>query len=723
MSSARQAAIAAATNYKSNGAALAKDLSAGEMFGDQVFTDTVMRDRLAKPVYKALQKTIKFGEKLDPAIADAVATAMKDWAIEKGATHYAHIFHPLTGVTAEKHDSFLSPTGDGRAIAEFGGKELIQGEPDASSFPSGGIRSTFEARGYTAWDPSSPAYVLEIANGCTLCIPTAYCSWTGEALDKKTPLLRSMQALSKQAHRILKLMGHDVPDPVVASCGPEQEYFLIDRNFYFARPDLVACGRTLYGAKPPKGQEFEDHYFGVIPDRVLNFMLEAEQEMFKLGVPAKTRHNEVAPSQHELAPLFENANLATDHQQIAMLLLQKMAQKYGMACLLHEKPFAGVNGSGKHVNWSFGCSLGNLLDPGESPQDNAQFLIFCAAVIRAVHLHGDLLRAVVAFAPNDHRLGANEAPPAIISIFLGDQLADIFDTISGGGEHPPKKTSAMSIGVDLLPKISKHTTDRNRTSPFAFTGNRFEFRAVGSSQSVAGALVALNTIMSESCDYVATELEKLVGNDPSKLPSAIQKVVGQVWKAHKAIVFNGDGYSEAWHIEAEKRGLPNAKNTVAALPALITKANVDMFEKYGVLSSREMHSRYDIYLERYCKDVNTESLCALNMAKTMILPAAFRYERELAEIAASLKAVGKDPHLDTLDKLTVLVSKFEGEIEKLEKAIEHEATGDLLSHAKHFCNEVLPAMKAVRDVADELETIVADDMWPLPTYREMLFIK
>ncbi len=724
MTSTRSEAVAAALNYKPNGHAVNfKGTPAGELFGENVFTDKVMRDRLAKPVYKALQKTIKFGEKLDPVVADAVAVAMKDWALEKGATHYCHVFHPLTGITAEKHDSFLSPTGDGRAIAEFGGKELVQGEPDASSFPSGGIRSTFEARGYTVWDPSSPAYLLEIANGSTLCIPTAYCSWTGEALDKKTPLLRSMQALNLQAQRILKLMGHHITDPVTASAGPEQEYFLIDRNFFFARPDLVACGRTLYGAKPPKGQEFEDHYFGVIPDRVLNFMLDAERELFRLGVPAKTRHNEVAPSQHELAPLYENANLATDHQQTAMLVLQKTAQKYGMSCLLHEKPFAGVNGSGKHVNWSFGCSLGNLLDPGESPHENAQFLLFCAAVIRAVHLHADLLRAVVAFSPNDHRLGANEAPPAIISIFLGDQLSDIFDTIAGGGEHPTKKTTAMSIGVDVLPKLAKHTTDRNRTSPFAFTGNRFEFRAVGSSQSIAGSLVALNTIMAESCDFVATELEKMVGSDSSKLPAAIQKVVGQLWKEHKAIVFNGDGYSEAWHAEAEKRGLPNAKNTVAALPALVSKTNVAMFEKYGVLSSRELHSRYDAYVERYCKDVNTESLAALSIAKTMILPAAFRYERELAEIAASLKAVGKDPHLDTLDILTGLVSKFEVEIKKLEKAIDHEASGDLLAHAKHFCVEVLPAMADVRKVADELETIVADDLWPLPTYREMLFIK
>ena len=438
-----------------------------------------------------------------------------------------------------------------------------------------------------------------------------------------------MQALNKQAQRILKLMGHHITDPVMASAGPEQEYFLIDRNFFFARPDLVTCGRTLFGTKPPKGQEFEDHYFGVIPDRVLNFMLDSEREMFKLGVPAKTRHNEVAPAQHEIAPLYEQANLAHDHQQTIMLLLQKTAQKYGMTCLLHEKPFAGINGSGKHVNWSFGCSLGNLLDPGDNPQENAQFLLFCAAVIRAVHLHADLLRACVAFSGNDHRLGANEAPPAIISIFLGEQLTEIFEGIEKGSSNPGKKTGTMTIGVDTLPKLSKHSTDRNRTSPFAFTGNRFEFRAVGSSQSIAGPLVALNTIMAESCDYVATELEKLTGGDASKIPAAIQKVVGQLWKEHKAIVFNGDGYSEAWHAEAEKRGLPNNKNTVAALPALVSETNIKLFEKYEVLSAREVHSRFDVYVERYCKDVNTESLTALSIAKTMLLPAAFRYEARI----------------------------------------------------------------------------------------------
>ncbi|MEX2111777.1 MAG: glutamine synthetase III [Pirellulales bacterium] len=725
MSSARQAAIAAVTNYKSNGAALNfKESPVGEIFASNVFTDKVMKDRLPKAIYKALQKTIKLGEKLDPTVADAVALAMKDWAIEKGATHYAHVFYPLTGFTAEKHDSFMTPTGDGTAVAEFSGKELIQGEPDASSFPSGGIRSTFEARGYTAWDPTSPAYILENPNGTTLCIPTAFVSWTGEALDKKTPILRSMQALDNQAQRIVKLFGHANPGHLSASAGPEQEYFLIDRNFFFARPDLVTTGRTLYGAKPPKGQEFEDHYFGAIPERVLACMLDAERELYKLGVPVKTRHNEVAPAQYELAPLYENANLATDHQQTIMYTLMRTAQKYGMACLLHEKPFAGVNGSGKHVNWSMGNgTVGNLLDPGANPEENAQFLVFCAAVIRAVHLHSDLLRAAVAHAGNDHRLGANEAPPAIISIFLGDQLSEIFDQIEKGGISSAKHSGTMTIGVDTLPPLPKHATDRNRTSPFAFTGNRFEFRAVGSGQSIAGPLVVLNTIAAESLDYVATELETATGGDPKKLNAAVQKVVADLWKEHKAVVFNGDGYSAEWHSEAEKRGLPNMKNTIAALPSLIAEKNIKLFEKYNVLSARELHSRYEIYVERFCKDINMESLAALNMAKTMILPAVYRYLGELASTVAALKAAGKTPSTTMLDTVSELAGELEEKIAKLEAAMAHQGTHDLMAEAKHFEGAVLPAMKAVRDVADKLELLVADDLWPLPSYREMLFVK
>ena len=724
MKNARQDAIAAVTNYHSNGAALDfRKTPSGEVFAANVFSDQVMKDRLPKPVYKALQKTIKHGARLEPNIADAVALAMKDWAIEKGATHYAHVFYPLTGITAEKHDSFLNPTDDGSAVAEFGGKELIQGEPDASSFPSGGIRATFEARGYTAWDPTSPAYILENPNGTTLCIPTAFCSWTGEALDKKTPLLRSMQALNKEATRILRLFGHKDTTPVMASAGPEQEYFLIDRNFYFSRPDLITCGRTLFGAKPPKGQEFEDQYFGAIPERVLACMLETERELYKLGVPVKTRHNEVAPSQYEIAPVYENANVATDHQQAIMLTLQNVAKKYGMACLLHEKPFAGINGSGKHVNWSLGCNLGNLLEPGATPHDNAQFLVICAAVIRAVHLHSDLLRVAVAFSGNDHRLGANEAPPAIISIFLGDQLADIFEQLEKGDAKSSKQAGTLTVGVDTLPPLPKHAGDRNRTSPFAFTGNKFEFRAVGSSQSIAGPLVVLNTIVAESLDYIATRLEKGTGGDPGKLNAEVQKVVQEIAARHKGIIFNGNNYSEEWHHEAENRGLPNLRNTLAAVPALLAPKNIAVFSKYGVLSEREVHSRYEIYMERYCKDIHSEASCALSMAKTMILPAAYRYQGELAGTAASLKAVSMNAHLGTLESVTELVAELEETIDKLDEALEHHVSGDVAAHARHYNDTVIPAMTAVRTVADKLEQIVADDLWPLPTYREMLFIK
>ena len=724
MSTARQAAIAAVTNYKAEGTGFNfRDLPSGQLFGSNVFNFEAMKARLPKQAYKALTETIRKGARLDPTVADAVAVAMKEWAIEKGATHYAHVFYPLTGLTAEKHDSFLSPTADGRAVAEFSGKELIQGEPDASSFPSGGIRATFEARGYTAWDPTSPAYLLENPNGTTLCIPTAFCSWTGEALDKKTPLLRSMQALNLQAQRILKVFGQKEPPSVVATAGPEQEYFLIDRNFYFSRPDLVNCGRTLFGARPPKGQEFEDQYFGAIPERVLACMLEAERELYKLGVPIKTRHNEVAPAQYEVAPVYENANVATDHQQMIMQTLQRVAPKYGMVCLMHEKPFAGINGSGKHVNWSLGTDKMNLLEPGANPHDNAQFLVFCAAVIRAVHKHADLLRVAVAFSGNDHRLGANEAPPAIISIFLGDQLADVFEQIEKGGATTSKRAGTLTIGADVLPPLPKDAGDRNRTSPFAFTGNKFEFRAVGSNQSIAGPLVVLNTIMAESLDYVATELEKTVGGDPAKLNGAVQTLLQNMIKEHKAIIFNGDNYSEEWHQEAARRGLPNLRNTVDALPMLLSDKAATLFGKYNVLSKRELHSRYDIYVERYCKDLNTEGQAAVNIAKTMILPAAYRYQGELASTAAALKSCGKSPHLGTLDQITDLIASLENAVAKLDDVVEHKAAGDLLAHAKHFRDAVAPAMYEVRKYVDKLEGIVADDLWPLPTYREMLFIK
>jgi len=724
MTTARANAISAINNYRANGQAWNfRETPTSEIFGSNVFGDTVMKDRLPKSVYKALQATIKQGKPLDPNIADAVALAMKDWAIEKGATHYAHVFYPLTGITAEKHDSFLTPTGDGHAVCEFSGKELIQGEPDASSFPSGGLRATFEARGYTAWDPTSPAYILDNPNGTTLCIPTAFCAWTGEALDKKTPLLRSMQAIDKQARRVLALFGHKDVGQVVASAGPEQEYFLIDRNFYFARPDLLMTGRTLFGARPPKGQEFEDQYFGAIPERVLACMLEGERELFKLGVPVKTRHNEVAPSQYEIAPLYENANIATDHQQMIMQTLTRVAQKYGMVCLLHEKPFAGINGSGKHVNWSIGCRLGNLLEPGETPHANMQFLVFCAAVIRAVHLHGDLLRAVVASSGNDHRLGANEAPPAIISVFLGEQLTDVFEQIEKGKATSSKASGTLTVGVDTLPTLPKHAGDRNRTSPFAFTGNKFEFRAVGSSQSIAGPLVALNTIVAESLDFIATELEKVTDSDTAKLAGAVEKLLQKIVSEHKAVLFNGNGYAQEWQDEAKKRGLPNLKATPEALDVLVAPKNIALFEKYGVLSEREMRSRYEIYMDRYCKDINTEANSALQIAKTMILPAGYRYQGELVNTASKLKNLGQSVHMGTLEKLTILVGDLERKIEALENVLGHHGAADLRAEVKHFRDEAVPAMVALREVADQIECILPDDLWPLPTYREMLFIK
>ena len=724
-SAARLQAIEAVTNYRPISEPLSfSKVPANEIFGTNVFGRAAMKARLPKPVYQSLIETINNGAALDPSIADTVASAMKEWAIEKGATHYAHVFYPLTGVTAEKHDSFLSPDGEGGAIAEFAGKTLIQGEPDASSFPNGGIRATFEARGYTAWDVTSPAYILENPNGTTLCIPTAFVSWTGEALDKKTPLLRSQQAMNKQAQRVLKIFGHKNVATVYSFAGAEQEYFLIDRHFYFSRTDILGCGRTLFGAAPPKGQEFEDHYFGAIPERVLAFMLETERELFKLGIPVKTRHNEVAPGQFEVAPVFESANLATDHQQLIMVTLKKVAERYGMACLLHEKPFAGVNGSGKHVNFSIGnTTQGNLLDPGDTPHANAQFLVFCAAVIRGVHKYGGLLRAVVASAANDHRLGANEAPPAIISIFLGEQLADVFEQIAKGGATSSKVKGKLEIGVDTLPHLPKDAGDRNRTSPFAFTGNRFEFRAVGSSQSIAGPMVAINTILADSLDYVATELEKLTASDPANLSTAVQKLVADILEKHGAVIFNGDGYSDAWHKEAEKRGLPNLRTSVDALPVLDSPDVVAMFDKYSVLSPRELQSRMEVYLEQYCLTVGLEARTAIEMAKTVIFPAAIRYQGQLAQTCANLKAVGYTFDTDTLDKVTALVKELQDGIAKLEKALAHKNGGSRLGHAKFLCDNVLPAMAAVRGTADELENIVADDLWPLATYQEMLFIK
>ncbi len=724
MSNARLNAIAAVTNYRATAQAL--DFSktpASEIFGSNVFDDRTMQARLPKATYQALRRTIDKGEKLDVSVADEVAVAMRDWAIEKGATHYAHVFYPLTGLTAEKHDSFLEPDGKGGAIAEFSAKQLIKGEPDASSFPSGGIRATFEARGYTAWDVTSPAYILENPNGTTLCIPTAFCSWTGEALDKKTPLLRSMQVLNAQAQRLLRIFGQKDPDRVFATAGCEQEYFLVDRNFFFARPDLISAGRTLFGAKPPKGQEMEDQYFGAIPERVLAFMLEVERELYKLGVPVKTRHNEVAPGQYELAPVYESANVAADHQYLTMTVLQRVAQKYGMACLLHEKPFAGINGSGKHLNWSLGTRKANLLEPGDTPHDNMQFLAFCAAVIRAVDKHATLLRASVAHAGNDHRLGANEAPPAIISIFLGDQLTEVFESLAKGVAGKSKKPGFLTVGVDTLPPLPKDAGDRNRTSPFAFTGNKFEFRAVGSSQSVAGPLVILNTIIADSIDYIATELEAAKAKTPEALGAAVQKTIQKIMKEHGRIIFNGDGYTEAWQKEAAKRGLPNARNTAEAIPAAESKANDEVLARFNVLSNREFHSRNEIYLEKYVKDVMIEARLAFEIAKTMIFPAAVEYQSRLAEASLALKDMGKKHCTTVLDELCGLVADLQVRNESLRAAIAHEGNGGVAEHARYCRDKIVPAMAAVREVADQLEGIVADDLWPLPTYQEMLFIK
>jgi glutamine synthetase len=630
------------------------------------------------------------------------------------------VFYPLTGLTAEKHDSLLSPNGDGSAIAEFSGDQLIQGEPDGSSFPTGGIRPTFEARGYTAWDVTSPAYILENPNGTTLCIPTAFVSWTGEALDKKTPVLRSMKALNGQAQRVLKLFGHDDGAIVKATAGPEQEYFLIDQNFYLARPDLLTAGRTLFGAKPPKGQEFDDHYFGAIPERVLACMLETERELFKLGVPVKTRHNEVAPGQYEMAPVHENANVATDHQQLVMLTLKRVAARYGLTCLTHEKPFAGVNGSGKHINYSFGnATLGNLLDPGDTPHENMRFLVFAAAVIRAVDKYAPLLRAVIASAGNDHRLGANEAPPAIISIFLGDQLTDIFEQIKTGKPTSTKQQGLLNLGVDTLPSLPRHSGDRNRTSPFAFTGNKFEFRAVASNQSIASPLMALNTIVAESLDYIASKLEGIEGD----IDSAVQELLKEIVTEHDRVIFNGDGYSEKWHAEAEfERSLPNLRTTADALPALEDPEVIDLFEKYDVLNKRELGSRLEVRQEQYVLAIQVEARLMMRMGRTMIYPAAIRYQNELAANCASLTAAGYECDAITLDTLSSCIVELRESLDNLAELLNHEGD-DLGSESRYVCDVILPAMSAVREHADALETMVADDLWPLPTYQEMLFIK
>ena len=696
---------------------------ATEVYGSRVFNDKLQQERLPKAAYRALRATITRGEPLDLATADAVATALKDWALDHGATHYTHWFQPLTGITAEKHDSFLSPTADGQTIAEFRGKELIKGEPDASSFPSGGMRSTFEARGYTAWDPTSPPWLHVASNSVTLVIPTAFVSWTGEALDKKTPLLRSMEAVSKQAVRVLKLFG-STAERVFATCGPEQEYFLIDRNFYFARPDLINAGRTLFGAAPPKGQELEDQYFGTIPERVLACMAETEAELFKVGVPVKTRHNEVAPSQYEIAPVFENANLAVDHQMMTMEMLKKIAPKYGLAALLHEKPFAGVNGSGKHNNWSLSDEFGNnLLGPGDTPHENMQFLVFCAAVIRAVDKWQGLLRASIASAGNDHRLGANEAPPAILSIFLGDQLTDIFEQLEKGAAKSTKHGGIQDLGVSVLPKLPRDAGDRNRTSPFAFTGNKFEFRAVSSGQNIAFPNTVLNAAMADSLEYIATELEAATAKG-EELNKAVGKLLTKLIKEHKRIIFNGNNYAAEWQKEAAKRKLLNHKNTVDALPQLVTADAVKLFDRFKILNSREMHARYEIFLENYNKTINVEGQLMVLMANRYILPAAFEYQKQVGQSVTAVRAGGSTSvqGKKLLATYTRLVDKFKAQTDALAAALGHGG-GSTEKHAKYMRDKVVPAMAQLRELGDQIESMTPHEIWPLPTYREMLFVK
>jgi glutamine synthetase len=705
-----------------------------ELFGANVFNDAVQRARLPRAVYQALRRTIDSGAELDPKIADAVANAMKDWAVERGATHFTHWFQPMTGLTAQKHDAFVHQMADGRAILEFSGKELIKGEPDASSFPSGGIRATFEARGYTAWDPTSPAFLRETPWGSTLMIPTAFCSWTGEALDKKTPLLRSCEAIDRQAVRLLHLLGEKGATKVYPTTGPEQEYFLIDRQFYALRPDLVSCGRTLFGARPPKGQELEDHYFGAISQRVLAFMMDLEHELWKLGIPIKTRHNEVAPSQFELAPIFEQVSVATDHNMLTMEVLKEVAERHGLHCLLAEKPFAGINGSGKHNNWSLSDNQGNnLLEPGSTPHDNLKFILFLTSILRAVDLHQDILRASVATAGNDYRLGANEAPPAIVSVFVGSQLEEVIAALiegrapAGSGSGPGSGGAReMRLGVTTLPPLPRDQSDRNRTSPFAFTGNKFEFRAVGSSQSIAYPNTILNTIVAESLDYMAGEIERRGGAGDRR--EVIQALVRETLTKHRRILFSGDNYSAEWVAEAERRGLHNMKDTPSALAAFSAKKNIEIFDKYKVFSPRETESRANVLNQMYVHRVSVEAATMKDIASTQILPAAIEFQRRLADSIAATAAASKeaDPKgaRELLAQVATASTRLKSATDALARA-RHEAEekeGGAVAHAAAFRDHVLPAMANVREQADLLETLVADDLWPLPKYREILFL-
>ncbi|MBQ3379669.1 MAG: glutamine synthetase III [Clostridia bacterium] len=687
-----------------------------EIFGSMVFNDNVMRARLPKDTYKALKKTIESGRHLEKDVAMVVASAMKDWAIEKGATHFTHWFQPMTGITAEKHDSFIAPDGHGSVIMEFSGKELVKGEPDASSFPSGGLRATFEARGYTAWDPTSYAFIKDD----TLCIPTAFCSYSGEALDKKTPLLRSMEALDRQAMRILRLFGNEDVKRVITTVGPEQEYFLVDKKAFLARPDLIFCGRTLIGARPPKGQEMEDHYFGAIKPRVSAYMKDLDRELWKLGVLAKTKHNEVAPAQHELAPIYSETNVATDHNQLTMELMKRIADRHDMACLIHEKPFAGVNGSGKHNNWSISTDTGkNLLEPGDTPEKNAQFLLFLTAVIKAVDEYQDLLRITVASAGNDHRLGANEAPPAIVSMFLGDELSAVLDSIENGTSYNSSAHINMETGAQVLPHFQKDTTDRNRTSPFAFTGNKFEFRMPGSALSVSGPNIVLNTIAAEVFGQFADELEK--SEDLSKDVTAL---IRRTLSKHKRIVFNGNNYSDEWVEEAARRGLLNLKSTPEALPYMLSEKNISLFERHHVLSRAEIESRYEIYLENYTKTIHIEALTMIDMIKKAVLPSVLGYEAKLSELVKTKNKIGVDNSLETklTEKLSALSVCLYNKLTSLEEAvINAKDMSEELECAKYHHDTIFTAMLELRTVSDELESMMPECEWPYPAYSKLLY--
>ncbi|MEN6520885.1 MAG: glutamine synthetase III [Armatimonadota bacterium] len=695
-----------------------------KFFGTNVFSEAVMRERLPKNIFNLMKQTIDQGVPLDSSIANVVANAMKDWAIEKGATHFCHWFQPMTGMTAEKHDSFISPTADGRTIMEFSGKELIQGEPDASSFPSGGLRSTFEARGYTAWDCTSPVFVKENGSIVTLYIPSAFCSYNSQALDKKTPLLRSMAAINKQSIRVLRALGNTTSKRVITTLGAEQEYFLVDKNYAEQRLDLILTGRTLFGALPPKGQEMEDHYFGAIHERVARFMNEVNCELWKLGVSAKTQHNEVAPAQYELAPVFATVNVATDQNQLTMEIMKKVALRHDMMCLLHEKPFAGVNGSGKHNNWSLVTDDGiNLLEPGKTPHENEQFLIFLCAVIRAVDKYAKLLRSSVAVAGNEYRLGANEAPPAIVSVFLGDQLSDILDQLStkNGTRTASKARGKLQLGIDTMPPLPMDSTDRNRTSPFAFTGNKFEFRMVGSTQSTAGPNYVLNTAVADVLSEIADELEK--ADDVNK---KAQEILRNISKKHRNIIFNGDNYSDDWVKEAEKRSLPNIRSSVDSLLAMLEPESADLYERHGVLSKNELHARHEILLERYCKTIRIEALTTINMAKRKILPAVIDYSGSLAAATSACEVAGAccTAHKDILNEVCTLISSLRTNVMALESAVEKASDiSDLNKQGECYRDVVIPAMSAVRADSDKLEGIVDAEVWPLPTYAEMLFIK